>query len=104
MKGIVDGRRYDTKSAVLIGEASHGYGGDFSAWEAGLYKTPVSGAYFLAGRGGPKTRWAQRLSRNEYSSGSGIIPLTLEEALEWAEQNLSVDEVETGFAGVVEDA
>jgi hypothetical protein len=103
MKAIIQGKRFDTDTAKLIGEASHGYQGDFSHWEAGLYKTPRSGAFFLAGSGGPMTRWAQAAG-NMRTGGSGIVPLTAEEALNWAEQHLSVDEVEAAFGDQIEDA
>ena len=59
MKAIINGLRYDTDKATLIGEASHGYASDFQHWEAGLYKTPRSGRFFLAGSGGPMTRWSR---------------------------------------------
>lgn len=38
MKAIIAGKRYDTASAELIGEAENGGNwSDFSHWEAGLY-------------------------------------------------------------------
>jgi hypothetical protein len=106
MKAIINGKRYDTSKATLIGETSSpGYVSvnDFSYWEAGLYKTPRSGTYFLAGQGGPMTRWS-RSAGNMQTGGSGIIPLDADEALEWAERYLATSEVEAGFGAVVEDA
>jgi hypothetical protein len=105
MKAIVNGKRYDTEKAVLIGRDC--YGGsrsDFQWWEAGLYKTPRSGAYFLAGRGGAMTRWARRVDGGGHAGGEGIFPMSAAEALEWAERYLSVEEVEQHFGGVIEDA
>jgi hypothetical protein len=104
MKTIKDGLRYDTEKAILIGEASSDLSRtDFGWWEAGLYCTPRSGRYFLAGRGGPMTRWA-RPAGNMTTGGNGIIPLDEEDALEWAEQYLTHDEIEAAFGEKLEDA
>ena len=45
MKKIINGVRYNTESATLIGEYhTRGMGqSDFRYWEAGLYKSPRSG-------------------------------------------------------------
>ena len=41
MKAIIRGRRYDTETAMLVGESWSGGGkSDFRYWEAALYKTP----------------------------------------------------------------
>jgi hypothetical protein len=78
---------------------------DFQWWEAGLYKTPRSGPYFLAGSGGPMTRWARSIGQNGRTGGSAMIfPMSADEAREWAERYLTVEEVEKGFADAIEDA
>jgi len=104
MKAIFNGLRYDTEKAMLVGESCSSslsvY--DFGHWEAKLYKTPRSGRFFLAGTGGPMTRWARPMGNNGQTGGSGIIPMNEEDAREWAEQYLSAAEIEAGFA--VEDA
>ncbi len=105
MRAIINGLRYDTDKAALVGEASYnGSRTDFQWWEAGLYKTPRSGRFFLAGRGGPMTRWAKSIGNNGRTGSSGIAPMSLDEAREWAERYLTVDEVETGFAETIADA
>jgi hypothetical protein len=104
MKAIIHGLRYDTEKAILVGKADqNGPTNDFRYWQAGLYKTPRSGRFFLAGHGGPMTRWS-RPAGNMTTGGSGIHPLTHEDALEWAEQFLSDAEVEAGFSTAIEDA
>lgn len=107
MKSIINGKRYNTETSTMVG--SGGSNGnisrsDFSWWEADLYRTPRSGAFFLAGRGGPMTRWAKAIGNNGWSGGSGVIPLSREEALEWAEQHLDAERIEKAFADVLEDA
>jgi hypothetical protein len=79
MKAIINGKRFETDKATLIGESESGSGqNDFSFWRASLYKTPRSGAYYLAGYGGPMTRWAVSIGNNGRSGGSGIVPLSKE--------------------------
>ncbi len=104
MKKIVNGVRYDADKAIEIGSESHGYAGDFRAWEATLYVTPKSRRYFLAGSGGPMSRFAQSAGQNEWTGGSDLIPMSKDEALEWAEAHLDADVVEEYFADMIEDA
>lgn len=104
MKKIINGLRYDTDNAVIIGSASYGYGRDFSAWDATLYKTPKSGRFFLAGEGGPMTIFGRSTGQNETQGGTGLIPMDKNEALAWAEHQLTPEEVEKGFGTDVQDA
>ena len=95
MKAIIQGTRYDTEKAVLIAETDNlGDGAesvtDFAYWQAGLYKTPRSGRYFLAGRGGPMSTFAKSVGRSGWSGGEGIIPFEDERAaFAWAQDALS---------------
>lgn len=99
MKSIINGLRYNTENAMLIGEASSDLSiTNFAWWKASLYCTPRSRRFFLAGRGGPMTRWIRAGNGNMRTGGDGIIPLDHEEALEWAEQHLTHAEIEAGFA------
>jgi len=92
MKKVINGKLYDTETAVLIGEYSSGYSSnDFNSYNEALYLSP-KGTYFLAGEGGPMTSYAQSVA-DYIVSGSDIIPLTREEAREWAEGHLLADEV-----------
>jgi hypothetical protein len=104
MKAIINGKRYDTEKATLVGETTQGYQGDFNRWEAGLYVTPRSKAYFLAGRGGAMTRFARPDEGGGYTGSSRILPMDADEALEWAAAHLTVDEVEAQFGDAIEDA
>jgi len=108
MKAVINGVRYDTAKAALIGEADNLGRGvesvtDFKYWSAGLYRTPRSGRYFLAGEGGPMTRFSRSTGNNSWAGGAKIIPLDEEDALAWAEENLPAEVIERHFAGI-EDA
>lgn len=104
MKEIIDGLRYDTKKAELIGTASSRCGvTDFRHFEAGLYVTK-NRRFFLAGEGGPMSMWRDQIDHNSWSGGSGIIPLDKHDALEWAEDHLDQEDFEKHFADLIEDA
>lgn len=96
---IINGVRYDTGAAHLIGEATHGeMVTDYTYWRAGLYKTPRSGRYFVAGEGGPMTHFASTDGDGRsWAWGERIIPLGPKEAREWAEAHLTAREVERAF-------
>jgi len=106
MKVIINGNRYDTEQAILIGDAEGGglSNRNWSRWEAGLDKPPRSGASFLAGNGGPMSLFRRNLGEGRWANGSGIIPLSDEEALKWAEEHLRESVIEEHVGIVIEDA
>ena len=111
MKAIINGTRFDTDKAILIAETDNIDGQtsrrDFRFWEAGLYKTPRSGRYFLAGRGGPMSIFAVSAGQNAWSGSSGIIPFESREgAFRWAQEHLShaPDVIEAEFGDMIVDA
>jgi hypothetical protein len=105
MRVVINGKRYDTSSAILIGEAGYcGPKADLEWWEAGLYKTPRAERYFIAGAGNAMTRWGQRTDNKGRIGGFGIFPMQREEALEWAERYLTAEQVTTGFTVVMQAA
>ena len=104
MKKIINGKRYDTEKANLVGEYSHLYPSDFNYVEEALYVTPISRQYFLAGKGGANTKYSQSVSQNSWIGGEKIIPLSRDDAFEWAHRHLMEDEVEAEFLDLIKDA
>ncbi len=108
MKSIINGKRFDTENAIEIGRSSYSRDGigDFKWWSATLYKTPRAGRFFLAGEGGPMTRWARSAGEGSWTSsaGEGIVEMAPEDALAWAEQQLDPETIEEHFADAIEDA
>jgi hypothetical protein len=103
MKKIINGKRYDTETAEYIADYSNHYGrNDFRSLEETLYRTP-KGNFFLAGEGGPMTKYA-RPCGGMTGGGEDIIPLTKEEAFEWAEAHMDTDEIVGVFGDMVQDA
>lgn len=94
MKKIINGKLYDTETAELLAtNASECGQHDFRWFEEDLYRTK-KGQFFLAGEGGPMSRWSHSIDQNSWSGGSDIVLFSDEEAREWAEASLTADEIE----------
>ena len=102
MKKIINGKRYNTDTATLIGSTGHGYPGDFEYWAEELY-LKKTGEFFLYGEGGPMSKYSRRIGDNEWSGGEEIRPLSLKEAQEWAEEHLNAEEYEQVFGKIEEN-
>ena len=88
MKKTINGIRYDTNNAVLIGEYNHGSLGSINFTRESLYITPRSKTYFLAGIGGPNTKYGIVSDNKNRISGEKILPLSRKSAFEWAKEYL----------------
>lgn len=95
MRKTLHGIRFDTDTAVEIGTA--GSLGILMHWEATLYRTPRSKRYFLAGYGGPMTRFAQSAGCDAWTDAQDLIPLTYAQAKQWALQYLARENIEQHF-------
>lgn len=102
MKKYINGSRYDTSTARLIGRDGYSTPNDFSYWRERLYRTK-SGKYFIHGEGGPNSKYRRQLRYNEWSGGEAILPLSENEARAWAEEHMDADQVDTTFGVVSED-
>ena len=99
MKRVIGGKIFNTETAEEICELPcHYYRSDFQWHETVLYRTK-RGAYFLAGSGGPASRWARPEGSNGHSSGRGLETITKDEARMYAESaELSPEKmIEAGF-------
>ena len=102
MKKIIRGKKYDTDTATAIGWNDNNLSPrDFGYCYEELYRKRT-GEYFLYGKGGPASKYRERCG-NAWSGGTDIIPLTYDEARQWAEDNLDADDYEDIFGEVVED-
>lgn len=103
IKKIISGKRYDTETATYLGsDCAECSVTDFSFWREELYQKRT-GEFFLAGEGGPMTRYAVRVEQNGWRGGERVMPLSFDEARDWAEGHLTVDEYEGIFGEVAED-
>ena len=101
MKKIINGKKYDTETAKFIDDFSNNLSiDDFKYFYEGLYKKRT-GEFFLEFEGGALSKYSQ-WSGNGYCGGSGIVPLSLDEAKKWVENHLSVSDYEDVFGEVEE--
>ena len=90
MKKIINRKLYDTKTAKFIGSDSYSNPSDFHYWSEKLY-LKTNGEFFLYGEGGPRSQYAEQVEMRCWTSGWDIIPMTRDEAQNWAEKHLGVD-------------
>lgn len=86
MRKIIGGLLYDTDSAKKIAEYTLDDGtarGDFRWYEEALY-LKKTGEFFLWGKGGPLTAYAERKADGS-TGGEKIFPISESTAREWAE-------------------
>lgn len=97
MKRIIGGKKYDTNTARQVGEWGNGYGyTDFQHAAETLYRKRT-GEYFVHGSGGPMSRYAKPYPGGGWQGGDELVPLTYDQAREWAEEHLEADEYEAEF-------
>lgn len=101
MKKIIKGKLYNTDTAKLVGEWGNGHTG-FSYCHEDLY-LKRTGEFFLYGRGGAASKYAEAVDQNTWSGGSDIVPMSYDEAQKWAEEHLDADEYEEIFEPIPED-
>lgn len=101
MKKIINGKRYDTEKAKLIGWDLFSNRRDFNFWQETLYQKRT-GEFFLHGEGGAASKYAESAGQNEWTGGSKLIPLSFEKAKKWAEEHLDADTYEAVFGEIEE--
>ena len=104
MKKIINNKLYDTETAKPVGEWGNGLGhSDFRYCEENLY-LKKTGEFFLHGKGGAMSKYCEiSADGNERSWGEKIVPLTVDEAKEWAEEKLDADEYQAIFGEISEE-
>jgi hypothetical protein len=92
MRQVIDGRIYDTDKAESIWDRRHLGPSDSHYLEEAIYRTP-RGRWFLAGKGGPMSKYAEfSWKKNPHrQSGSGIKTLSKDAALAWMETHAPAD-------------
>lgn len=85
MKRAISGKIYNTDTAEEICEGGNGMcPNDFNSFYECLYKTK-KGAYFIAGNGGPMSKYGQDYSGGGTVGGESMKLVTESEALKFCE-------------------
>jgi hypothetical protein len=84
-RAIVNGKIYNTATATEVCdlECNATGRGDFHWHDTTLYRTK-KGAFFVAGRGGPMSMWAESVN-NGRIGGAGVRPVSEQEARDYME-------------------
>ena len=91
MKRIIKNKLYDTDTAKKLGDWDNGhYTNDFAYCSETLYQKKT-GEFFLHGEGHALSKYAGH-SGNSSGWGESIIPLSYDEAQEWAKNHLDGDD------------
>jgi hypothetical protein len=70
MQDIIEGHVYDTDTATLVRDISNGEPvGSFGYERSAIYRTP-EGRFFVAGKGGPLSRWGVNYEVGPCRTGS----------------------------------
>ena len=101
MRKIINGRKYNTKTAECVGEmaSTYNFNDGYYYWEE-LYRKRT-GEFFLHGAGNGLSPYAQSVGMGS-TSGENIFPISEEDARKWGEKYMSVGEYESIFGEVEE--
>lgn len=103
MKKIINNKVYDTERARKVGTwCSAELPNDIQYTEETLYRKK-NGEYFLHGFGGPASVYRAAAALDGFISGEKVLPLSFDQARQWAEIHLTADEYEAAFGPVQED-
>ncbi len=103
MKRIIDKKFYNTDTAELLHKWDNRiYGNDFRRCSEILYRTK-KGVYFIAGYGGPMSKYAQSYGTTT-TGGEDLIVLNESEVIEWLENHDGAEIIEKYFKDKIEEA
>lgn len=101
MVKIINGRKYSTETAKEIDSYWNGYSvRDFNHMTETLYQKKT-GEFFIHGEGGGLSKYCSHYGTMR-GDGENIVPLTIEEAREWAEKHMTAEKYEEVFGPVEE--
>lgn len=104
MHKVINGKKYNTDTAKLLGTWCAECGStDFNYFAESLYRSK-SGNFFIYGKGGPDPPYRQQVEYSTWTGGESIIPISFEQAQKWAEKHLDDDEYEAIFGDAEDDA
>lgn len=102
MKKIINGKIYNTETAKKLARfESHYNPTDLNYFEEELYQKKT-GEFFLYGTGNAASRY-NKISYGNYTGAEKIIPLSYQEAQDWAEQSLDSEKYINIFGEPKED-
>ena len=93
MKKVVKGRIIDTDKMVKVSEVRCGNVTDYNYVRETLYFDPESKSFYLYGRGGAASRYAEPVGINQWAEGERLTKITKGLVLLWLEDNnINIDD------------
>ena len=89
-KKIIEGKTYNTKTALFLGDWQYLWKSDYRYCREELYRTR-KGTYFIYGEGGALSCYARYIGGSA-TGGADFQVLSDRKAKEWTEKKLSADE------------
>lgn len=101
---IINGKQYDTSTAMEIAKVDNSLPRNDLSWdEETLFRT-AKGNWFLVGKGGSGSKYSDKTEKNTRNSGKQIIPMSAEEVQAWLEKKNCIQALEEYFSEGIEDA
>lgn len=91
MKKVINKKLYNTETAERLGKYEPNPNHSEFWFCETLYRTK-SGNFFLHGDGNSASKYSRSCGQNEWCGDERILPLTYDEAQEWAEKHLDGDD------------
>lgn len=101
MNKIINGKKYDTETAKMVGHYVYGDYEDYTYLDEKLYQKKT-GEFFIHGYGGVMTKYRIKIAEDTFSGSTCIIPYSIEEAKEWVMEHMDGDDYEELFGPVEE--
>lgn len=102
MKKIIQGRKYNTETAKPVGEYEFDYPTSIHYYCETLFKKR-NGEYFIYGEGGAGSKYSESRYGGNCAGSGRIVPMSYDNARDWAEENLDTEAYEAEFGEVSED-
>lgn len=102
MKKIINNKLYDTDTAKKLAEWDENGTDSRNYISEALYRKKT-GEFFVFGDGGANTKYARIGRLKVFEPGSAILPMSLEQAKEWALDRLPKNEYDDIFGDMIDD-
>lgn len=102
MKKIINNKLYDTATAKKLAEWDENGTDSRNYISEALYRKKT-GEFFVFGDGGANTKYARIGRLKVFEPGSAILPMSLEQAKEWALDRLPKNEYDDIFGDMIDD-
>ena len=103
MKTVIKGLEYNTEKAEELGRYGNGKHPSDEHYCLEVLYLKRTGEFFLYGRGGFRSKYAQQKNVRDWVAGERITPLTHKKAHEWGKKYLDKDTYDAVFGEVSED-